>query len=397
MTMRSVARVSAAILLTAGALTLTAAPALAADVDFGVDIKGTTLALGANAKQSPVTISNHGSTKPSEVKIKVSVDADLRGKAEVELGGNYGRFCGEPDDQGRAECLLNESIIPAPGGSVDLYAYIRRSDPATGKAGQLTVSVEVAGDSNTENDSDTVDVTFAENKGVDLTVFADDVTLYDVDEHHTGKPIPPGGKSVAEAFVYNFGDQTAGGFTAAGKLPAGVTFADRKADGCDFSADRRSVRCEVQADQLPLPPRTGAVVQLDVVVARDAKGPATLRDGSWTFEALGAVDPDRARIAATQPLPDHVAKVSAAEIADLDIDPSDNVDGFAVIVAGPAGGSGGGTGGDTGGDDEPGLPVTGPVAGGIAGAGGAVLIAGAVMFVMSRRRRVVLVTPGDGK
>jgi len=41
--------------------------------------------------------------------------------------------------------------------------------------------------------------------------------------------------------------------------------------------------------------------------------------------------------------------------------------------------------------------VTGPVAGSIAGAGGAVLIAGAVMFVMSRRRRVVLVTPGDGR
>ena len=75
----------------------------------------------------------------------------------------------------------------------------------------------------------------------------------------------------------------------------------------------------------------------------------------------------------------------------MDIDPSDNVDGFAVLVAGPTGGSGGGTG------DDPGLPVTGPVAGTIGGIGGAVLVAGAIMFVMSRRRRVVLVTPDDGK
>jgi hypothetical protein len=392
MTMRSVARVSAAGLLTAGALAFTATPALAADVDFGVDIKGTTLALDANAKQSPVTLSNHGTTKPSEVRIKVSVDADLLGKAEVDLGGNAGRFC-ELDEQGRADCLLDKSIIPAPGGSVDLYAYIRKIGSATGKAGELTVSVEVAGDSNEENDSDTVDVTFTETKGVDLTVFADDVSQYDVDAHHTGKPIPPGGKSVAEAFVYNFGDLTAGGFTAVGKLPEGVTFVDRKADGCDFSADRRSVRCEVTGDQLPLPPMTGAVVQLDVVVASGVKGPVSLQDGEWTFVAGEAVDPERSRIAATQDLPDHVFKMDSAEIARLDLDPADNVDGFAVIVAGPAGGSGGGTGGE----DGPGLPVTGPVAGTIAGAGGAVLIAGAVLFVMSRRRRVVLVTPGDGR
>jgi hypothetical protein len=121
----------------------------------------------------------------------------------------------------------------------------------------------------------------------------------------------------------------------------------------------------------------------------------TLKDGSWTFLAREAVDPARARIAATEALPDHVFKVDLAEITHLDIDPSDNVDGFAVIVAGPAGGAGGGTG-DNGGDGG-GLPVTGPVAGTVAGVGSAVLVAGAVMLVMSRRRRVVLVTPADGK
>jgi hypothetical protein len=393
MTIRSFARLCAAGLLTAGALTLTATPALAADVDFGVEIKGTTLADGAYAKQAPVTFSNHGTTKPSEVRIKVSADADLRGNAEVDLYGNASPRPCELDEQGRADCLLDKSLIPAPGGSVDLNAYIRKIGSASGKAGTLTVSVEVAGDSNKENDSDTVDVTFSETKGVDLNVFAADVTLYDVDEHHTGKPIPPGGKSVAEAFVYNFGDQTADGWTAVGKLPEGVTFLDQRAEGCDFSADRRSVRCEVTADLLDLPPMTAAVVQLGVVVSPDVKGPVSLPGGEWTVGARAVVDAARARIAGKQTVPDYVSLVDPAEVARLDLDPADNVDGFAVIVAGPAGGSGGGAGGD---DDEPGLPVTGPVAGTIAGAGGAALIAGAVLFLVSRRRRVVLVTPDDG-
>ncbi|MCF0097027.1 cell wall anchor protein [Micromonospora sp. MH99] len=50
---------------------------------------------------------------------------------------------------------------------------------------------------------------------------------------------------------------------------------------------------------------------------------------------------------------------------------------------GNCGGSGGG-----GGDDQPGLPVTGAAAGGIAAGAIALLIAGAVLFVIARRRRV---------
>jgi hypothetical protein len=390
MTMRSVARVCAAGLLAAGALTFTATPALAADVDFGVEIKGTTFALGANVKQAPVTISNHGSTKPSEVKIKFAADVNLGGKAVVDLGSHGENDCAL-DEQGRADCVLDVSDIPAPGGSIDLVAYIRKVEAGTGKAGTLTVSVEVDGDSNSKNDSDTVDVTLSENKGVDLIVVAPDVTLNDGDQF-TGKPIPAGGKSVTEAFVTNFGDQTAAGLKIVGTLPKGATFVPQEAEGCDFSADQRSVRCEVEAGVLDLAPRTAAAVRFDIAVAQDVKGPVTLQDGSWTFVAREAVDPAPARIAAKQALPDYVFQVDPAELTHMDADPSDNVDGFAVLVAAPSGGAGGGTGGDDGG-----LPVTGPVAGTVAGVGSAVLVAGAVMFVMSRRRRVVLVTPADGK
>ena len=106
-------------------------PATGMDVDFGVEIKGTTLADGAYAKQAPVTFSNHGTTKPSEVRIKVSADADLRGNAEVDLYGNASPRPCELDEQGRADCLLDKSLIPAPGGSVDLNAYIRKIGSAS--------------------------------------------------------------------------------------------------------------------------------------------------------------------------------------------------------------------------------------------------------------------------
>jgi LPXTG-motif cell wall-anchored protein len=46
-------------------------------------------------------------------------------------------------------------------------------------------------------------------------------------------------------------------------------------------------------------------------------------------------------------------------------------------------------GGEGGGDaDEPSLPVTGPVAGGIAGVAVLLLIAGGVFFFIARRRKV---------
>ncbi|WP_199511822.1 cell wall anchor protein [Nucisporomicrobium flavum] len=48
--------------------------------------------------------------------------------------------------------------------------------------------------------------------------------------------------------------------------------------------------------------------------------------------------------------------------------------------------NGGGAGG--GDSDEPGLPVTGPVAGSIAGGAALLLIAGAVLFITARRRRI---------
>jgi LPXTG-motif cell wall-anchored protein len=89
-------------------------------------------------------------------------------------------------------------------------------------------------------------------------------------------------------------------------------------------------------------------------------------------------------------LPDFARKLTAAEVVKLDVDASDNTDGFAVLVAGPAGGTGGG-------GEDPSLPLTGPVAASVAGAGAVALALGTFLFVSARRRRIVLVTPADGK
>jgi LPXTG-motif cell wall-anchored protein len=70
------------------------------------------------------------------------------------------------------------------------------------------------------------------------------------------------------------------------------------------------------------------------------------------------------------------------EFPDLDVEP---IKATLGEVDCDNGGEGGGDGGDT---DEPGLPVTGPVAGSIAGVAALLLIAGGVFFFIARRRKV---------
>ena len=80
--------------------------------------------------------------------------------------------------------------------------------------------------------------------------------------------------------------------------------------------------------------------------------------------------------------PDNVLEVPES----LDVDPTDNSDEFSVYVSAQSGGGGGG-GGE--------LPITGMQVGVIGGVGLAVVIAGVVLLLVGRRRRMVLVAPRD--
>jgi hypothetical protein len=302
---------------------------------------------------------------------------------------------------GVADCELATEDIPAPGGTVDLPLGMAKVNDEPGDAGKLTVTVAVEGDSNEANDSKTVTVELSRKSGVDLLVVADDVTQVNAEGAPTGEPIPPGESSIAWGFILNQGDRVAAGLKVQVKLPEHVTFAEEEAE-CDYSADNRTVKCDY--DELNLIPAdadssedlkySSLAVFFPVTVSEDAEGPVALQGGQWTVaaaksEELPSALARRAAPAAPE-LPSNARGLTAGERSKVDVDTSDNTDGFAVLVAGPVSGGGGG-------EEEPGLPITGPVAASVAGAGAAVLALGVVLLLMARRRRVVLVTPGDEK
>lgn len=385
MTMRTLARASAAGLLAAGMLAFAATPALAAaDVDFGLEFKGTSIALGAGEKPATLTLTNHGKSTPDFVGVTFEAAHLDTTKVEVDLGG-----C--EFENGQALCGLDEESIPGPGETVETDIPLRLKDGVEGPAdlGKLSATVVVEGDTNSGNDTKTVDVKVT-GSGGDLRVLAYDVTDAD------GEALNPGETSVAEAIVANHGDRATKGFAFEVTLPQHVTFAE-EFEGCDYNAAKTKVTCS--DDEWVLAPwntddtedkeHSSLSVGLPVTVSKDAKGPVALKDGKWTFSALGLDDSATKRRAAVKQTAPEFAKPGCEDEAQVETDASDNSDTFAVLVAAPAGGGGGG--------EEPGLPVTGPVAAGVAGAGAAVLVVGVALFLVSRRRRVVLVTPGDGK
>ena len=393
MTMRNLARVGATGLLAAGTLALAAAPAFAADVDFGLSLKGTTIAVGASSKPATVGFTNNGTSTPKEVGVLFDATELDESKVKVDLGD-----CTFTD--GIAECVLDGSAIPGPGETADLDIPLIKQTGATGAAGKLTVTIKVDGDTNKANDSKTVDVTVG-GSGVDLRVLAPDVTAVDADGEFTGKAIPPGGSSVVEGYLANHGDTVATGFKVTFSLPKDVVFAEQFED-CDYSSDKRTVTCTADVPLIPVDVDTDSdkgisalVIDFPVTVSKDAKGPVSLKGGSFAAAATGQESGDVRSLAkrAAPALPAMATALTAAEADKLDVDATDNTDDFAVLVAGPAGGQGGGSGDEDGG----GLPVTGPVAASVGGAGLAVIVVGAMLFFSARRRRIVLVTPGDEK
>jgi hypothetical protein len=97
---------------------------------------------------------------------------------------------------------------------------------------------------------------------------------------------------------------------------------------------------------------------------------------------------------ATLALPKSFHRLTEAQMAAVEVDPSDNTDGFAVLVAGRPGGGTGGSGGGTG--EGGGLPITGPVAASVAGAGAVLVAIGAGATARTRPMVVVLNATGSG-
>jgi hypothetical protein len=401
MTIRNLVRASATGLLAAGALAVAATPALAADVDFGLELKGTTIALGANEKPATVSFTNLGTSKPKEVVVLFDA-TDLKPSVGVDLGE-----C--TFEEGVAACTIDEAAIPAPGETSDLdVPLVVKDSSSRGNQGKLSIAVVVEGDTNEANNSKTVDVVLSEEAGVDLRVLAFDVSALDAGGNLTGKGVEPGKHSAAYGYLANHGDLPAANLKVTVTLPKDVTFAS-KDEGCTYTADNRTATCSagdyvLQAwdqDTSETKENSAFSTEFEVVVSPDAKGPVSLTGGTWTAEAT-PVAPTQRKRASGAPISEaeFAGELTKEQVAQVDVDASDNTDGFNILVAGVAGGgtgAGAGGGAGDGDNDGPTLPVTGPVAAGAAGAGALVLAAGAFLFLSARRRRVVLVTPTDGK
>ncbi|GAA2633618.1 hypothetical protein [Paractinoplanes durhamensis] len=403
MFLRNLGRLGVAAFVAAGAVGLTAAPALAArvapaQVDLGIDVAGTTLTADFVGKFSTVDVHNFGTTKPAAV--VVTFDASALDTSKVKLSG----FDGCTTDKGVSTCAVADRDVPGPGQTTKYVVPLLAVAGATGSAGKLTVAVKVAGDAVAANDSRTVDVTISTAHGADLGVVANDVKWQDPNGAFTDDPIPPGKTSIFIPLILNQGDMTATGVRVTIKLPPHTSFTQRVYNGCVSGSGGRTLDCKLP--QFPLTPRqnigeiiddgNGMFFSFEVLVAADAKGPVMLPGGAITVEALGEAPYEAAiaKRAAVPALPDYIKWATADQLRDVDA--SDNVDTFGVYAGGQAttspsasaspSGQGGGQGG--GDEDGGGLPVTGPAGIAIGGAGIAVLVVGVSLMVAARRRRV---------
>ncbi|AVT33307.1 hypothetical protein C6361_32020 [Plantactinospora sp. BC1] len=266
-----------------------------------------------------------------------------------------------------------------------------------GRAGSYTVTAVSETDPDQTNNSAKVEVEVPAI-GVDLAVYADDVHQVTEEGEFTDRPVPPGGRTLTFGVVANFGDTIAKGVRVRVALPQYLTF-DEVEPGCEYSAGNRTVTCDY--DQITLVPAdrdtddsddviSAVGIVFPVKVAEDAPGPVVARGGEMFSSALAVEDGvDSASVARSRStgLPEGAKGMSAKQVDDAD--PADNTDTFRAHIGAP---SGDGTGGGGGG-----LPVTGVQAGLVGGVGAGVVLLGGALFLLARRRRVVLVTPGDEK
>ncbi|MFE9656357.1 hypothetical protein [Micromonospora sp. NPDC006431] len=272
----------------------------------------------------------------------------------------------------------------------------------TGAAGSFTVTAVSDSDPDQTNNSATVTVDVPA-KGVDLVAVAEDVYQVTDDGELTDKPVAPGGSSFVLGAVGNVGDTIAKGLKVSVALPEHVTFAEVE-PGCTYGTGNRTVTCDYEDVTLvPIDQDSGkdddilSVVGIvfPVTVAKDAPGPVVLKGGKLTGVALATqteVSPASVARSTSGKLPKGLKARSAANVRDAN--PADNTAEFRVHV-GAAGSGGSGSDGDGSGGSGGGLPVTGVQAGLIGGIGAGVVALGAVLFLVTRRRRLVLTTPDD--
>ncbi|GGQ38941.1 hypothetical protein [Couchioplanes azureus] len=415
-------RTAAASALAAGAIAAFGAPARAADnvADLELKITGTKVAATSSGKFVKATIKNHGPNTAVDTIIYFA-NEDLDGE-KVQLEVPDAESC---ENEGKSfVCIVGD--IPS-GASLDLPIKLTRKG-GTGSAGKLFAAVAHEGIDDNEGN----DVTA---RGVDVQVGVSGPDLYAVaadvasDDNGGKKLVAPGSVAELTFEVGNQGDVAVEGFHFDIQLPKHVSFAE-ELEGCTYDAAKTVATCTY--DELPLVPGDQDQVEddeifsavagtTDIKVAADAPSPKDLTGTVKVKAIIGAavVEGPVASQAVTE-LPEGIVGEKAEEgpveqappartvkpgSTVPEVDKSDNTDQFVVFVGktGGAGGSdnaaggknnaGGNPAGGAGGAGE--LAVTGMQTALVGGVGVAVVAVGGLLLLSARRRRVVLVTPGD--
>ena len=391
-------RTVATVLLLLGGVGVPAASASAAPAgaDLTVDLAGATIPLGVTKKTLHLKISNRGDATPTRVVVRVDASELDRFDFRIMLWPTGGpRDC--DGDVSGWYCDLLPDQLPGPGETVELpiLATVQTGEPL---AGRIKVTVEVKPvDTNPADNTKWFPIQVVDHPEADLSVVAPDVTqsvriAADGSLASTGT-LNPGETGAVRYTIANQGRKPVDGVKVELRVPTGATFA-RPPDECVLSDAGRAAVCTY--DRLALVPvdqdtdpndQLHSAVELYhlVTVSAATKAPVTLRNGTVRVEGLSDPRSDLSGPARSD-LPTNAVAVRA-----VDVDDSDNQDGFAVVVAAnSSGGGSGGSPGDGGGAGGGGsLPITGSQAGLTAGAGLAMLVGGGVLLLLTRRLRAI--------
>ncbi|MDI5940927.1 MULTISPECIES: hypothetical protein [unclassified Micromonospora] len=402
---RRLSRTVAAALLLAAGVAVPAGPAEAAKKgpDLAVAASGTRVPLGVERKVVHLKVSNLGDETPTDVVVRVRQPQEGPGPLPVGLIWHSKGGVGECDgDFGGFYCRLLPELIPGPGETVDVpvdATVYGAAGPYEGKF-EASVTIGPEKDANPADNTGWFPLELVDQSSADLSVVAPDVKQsVRVGADYTPEPtgtLHPGETGAVRHTVANQGRKAVSGVRVTLRLPEGVTFTSQPTE-CVLADAGRSAVCTYESltlvpaveDTDPNDTTYSAVELFNLVkTAASATAPATLRGGTVQVEGLAERSTDGRSKPARTALP---ANAVAVRVADTD--DSDNEDGFAVVLAAKSGGDDGGEDGGGGGDG--GLPVTGPQAGLIGGIGVAALAVGAALFLAARRRRMILVSPGD--
>lgn len=385
-TPRAAVRLGAVGALAVGALALAALPASAAGAaDLAISPISTRLAKGvkeAKAKPFQIYVVNRGTAAATGL----TFTADLSGLRSNRVGYVVPAGCSSDPAAHTVTCALDD----LPAGGDHTFGVPLFSTGGRGDGGSFTVKVSSASaEVETADNEATVDVT-VDAPGYDLLAWAQDVrsgVVVDGDDAGEANlpPVPAGGTAPLDWAVYNHGSRRAVGIAYVITLPPGAGFAARPA-GCEDIPGLNAIACEEGDVAL----RPGQVHTAPVSVRVAAGTPAgVLRPGTVTALALRdiSVDADAPDTTAGPPA------TAAQRNSFGEVDEADDVTLFEVFVgpaatptptptATPTAPDGGGTGGGAG------LPVTGVRVGLIGAVGAGLLVVGAVLFLVSRRRRV---------